>query len=93
VSELSGEGDPREWPLWWGWSLELTAHLLRRMIDRDFTEVQLRAMLEEAKSFRRDFQEGRWIVETIHHGKPWEIIVEPDESAQLLVIVTAYSVG
>ena len=31
-------------PDWWDWEVELTAHIEKRMEDRDFTEVDLRAM-------------------------------------------------
>jgi hypothetical protein len=31
------------WPEWWEWELELTAHLEKRMLDRDFNEIDLRA--------------------------------------------------
>jgi len=36
--------------------------------------------------------EGRWVVEVAHNAVPWEVIVEPDGSVQLLVVVTAYAV-
>jgi hypothetical protein len=32
-------------PVWWDWELELTPHGLKRMLDREFTEVDLRKML------------------------------------------------
>ena len=28
-----------EWPSWWEWDLGLSVHLMKRMVDRDFTEV------------------------------------------------------
>lgn len=43
-----------EWPEWWSWELEPTPHLLKRMEDRGFTEVDLRAMLQTARSFHDD---------------------------------------
>ncbi|GAC1545574.1 MAG: hypothetical protein NVS3B10_09630 [Polyangiales bacterium] len=80
-----------EWPDWWGWELELTPHLERRMEDRDFNEVELRAMLERAQSFRDDPSvEGRFIVTTTHRSRPWEVVVEPDREVLALVVVTAY---
>lgn len=82
----------REWPSWWDWELELSPHLLKRMIDRAFTEVDLRGMLERATGLREDIVDGRWLVETWHRGKPWAVIVEPDAELQLLVVVTAYPV-
>ena len=54
---------PREWPEWWGWDLELSPHLLKRMIDRRFTEVDLRKMLQVAQRYRRDVVEYRWVIE------------------------------
>ena len=60
------------------------------MQDRDFTELDLRAMLEVAAGYRRDVAPGRWIIETKRDRDRWEVIVEPDESLQLLVVVTAY---
>jgi hypothetical protein len=63
------------------------------MVDRDFTEVDLRTMLEEAVSFDSDVETGRWVVDCSHAGRPWHVIVEPDETPRLLVVVTAYPVG
>jgi len=80
------------WPAWWEWDLELTPHVLKRMVDREFTEVDLRQMLEDASSVRPDVQEARWVVTSRHGGRPWEIIVEPDESDHVLVVITAYPV-
>lgn len=60
------------------------------MVDRDFTEVDLRRMLEQGSRLREDVVEGRWIVETWHLGHPWEVIVEPDTEIQRLVVITAY---
>jgi hypothetical protein len=50
-------------------------------------------MLEAAIGYRPDAEPGRWIIETKHAGAAWEIIVEPDESLKVLVVVTAYKVG
>jgi hypothetical protein len=80
----------REWPSWWSWELDLSPHLLKRMVDRQFSEVDLRRMLEYATRLRGDVVEGRWIVETWHEKDPWEVIVEPDFDARTLVVVTAY---
>jgi len=80
----------RRWPGWWEWELELIPHLLKRMEDRRFSEVDLRAMLQRATSFRRDVVKGRWVVVTRHRRRPWEVIVEPDPGARVLVVVTAY---
>ena len=66
---------------------------MKRMVDRDFTEVDLRRMLEHATRLRAGVVYGRWVVETWHARRPWEIIVEPDEEMQLLVVITAYPVS
>jgi hypothetical protein len=79
-------------PEWWAWELELTPHVEKRMEDRAFTEVDLRLILERATGFRTDVAEGRFVVETRFRGRPWEVVVEPDEVEHLLVVVTAYPV-
>jgi hypothetical protein len=76
----------------WDWELGLSSHLLKRMVDRQFSEIDLRRMLERASDLRRDVVEGRWVVETRHQKHPWEVIVEPEPEAELLVVVTAYPV-
>ena len=81
-----------DWPQWWDWELELTSHLLKRMVDRGFSEVDLRSMMASAMSFRKDLQLGRWVVETMHASSAWEVVVEPDAADKLLVVITAYPV-
>ncbi|HYX23271.1 MAG TPA: hypothetical protein VFC23_03890 [Thermoanaerobaculia bacterium] len=44
--------------------------LLKRMVDRQFSEVDLRRMLEYATGLRDDVVEGRWTVETRHESTP-----------------------
>jgi hypothetical protein len=82
----------QELPEWWVWELELTSHLLKRMVDRSFSEVDLRIMMEAAGAFRPSEVEGRYIIETRHNAARWEIVVEPDTSDKVLVVVTAYEV-
>jgi len=86
-----GEAMPA-WPDWWGWELELTPHLEKRMEDRDFTEVELREMLERSRGFHEDVVADRFVIETRHRGREWEVIVEPDAEAALLVVITAYMI-
>ena len=62
------------------------------MLDRRFTDVDLRRMLEHAGGYRADVVEGRWVIDTRHNKKDWEVIVEPDDAQKLLVVVTAYPV-
>jgi hypothetical protein len=61
--------------------------------DRDFSEVDLRLMLQHARGHRADIVEGRFVIETEHKLARWEVIVEPDELDHLLVVVTAYPVS
>lgn len=84
--------EERAWPQWWGWELELTPHLLKRMEDREFNEVDLRAMLQAASTYRPDVVDGRWVIDARHKHRRWEIIVEPDEAEEFLVVVTAYPI-
>ena len=63
------------------------------MEDRDFNEVGLRVMMEQARAYRVDTIPRRWVIETNHRGENWEVIVEPDESERLLVIIKAYPTG
>lgn len=79
-----------EWPDWWSWELELSAHLLKRMVDRRFNETDLRKMLEEAGGYHLDIVPGRWVVEGRRAGIPWEVIVEPLADERVLLVITAY---
>jgi hypothetical protein len=82
------------WPDWWDWELDASnPHLAKRMIDRGFSETDLREMLDTATGFRPDGPAGRWIIETSHAGRTWEVVVEPNVREQRLVVVTAYPVG
>jgi hypothetical protein len=80
------------WPEWWEWDLELSSHLFRRMADRDFNEVDVRRMYGAATAVRPDIVPGRWIVSTRHRRAGWEVVVEPDPTMQVVVVVTAYLV-
>lgn len=77
-------------PHWWDWELELTPHVEKRMEQRGFSEVDLRTMLHGAAGWREDWVEGRFAIQARHERDPWEVIVEPDEEARVLVVVTAY---
>ena len=82
-----------EWPVWWSWELELSPHLVKRMTDRRFNESELRLMLEDALGYHGNDEPGRWVIETRHRGRSWEVIVEPVPQEEVLVVVTAYPVG
>ena len=81
-----------EWPEWWSWEIELSGHLLRRMMDRELSETDLRLMLEEAIGYHPNYEPGRYVIETRHEGIPWEVIVEPDPADRVVVVITAYRV-
>jgi hypothetical protein len=80
----------RRWPAWWDWELEFSAHLLKRMVDRSFSQLDLRAMMHRSRGYRPDAAEGRWVIITSHRGRPWEVVVEPDFDNLRLVVITAY---
>ena len=81
-----------EWPDWYSRELELSTHLLKRMVDRQFDEADLRLMLEDALGYHESHEAGRWVIEARQEGRPWEIIVEPIPDEEVLVVVTAYPV-
>jgi len=79
-----------EWPDWWHWELELSQHLLKRMVDRQFNEIDLREMLEDAERYHPDVEAGRWAIETRHSDRSWTMIVEPLQPETKLLVVTAF---
>jgi hypothetical protein len=81
-----------EWPLWWQWQLEFSPHLLKRMVDRSFTETDVRLMLEVASGHHADVVAGRYVIETRHEDQAWEVIVEPEDLDRVLIVITAYPV-
>ena len=62
------------------------------MDDRQFTEVDLRRMMEHATGLGADILAGRFVVDARHAGGSWEVIIEPDELRKLLVVITAYPI-
>lgn len=82
-----------QWPGLWSWELELTPHLLKRMVDRQFNEADLRLMLDKATGYHDNHEEGRFVIETKHEGHPWAVVVEPAPEETVLVVVTAYPVA
>jgi hypothetical protein len=63
------------------------------MLVRGLAEVELRSMMETASALEAARHRGRWLVRTRHAGKPWVVVVEPDEVARKLMVVTAYPIG
>ena len=81
------------WPEWWEWELEITPHLERRMLDRRFDELELRAMLQRATGYHPVEEAGRFAIVTMRRRRARRIIVEPDDAERVLVVITAYEVG
>jgi hypothetical protein len=79
-----------DWPDWWSWEIEITPHLMKRMVDRQFNEVDLRLMLDAATGFHENHEESRFVVETTYGGRCWVVIVEPSSDDEALIVVTAY---
>ena len=55
--------------------------------------ADVRAMLERATAFEPSVVEGRFMIRVARDSRPWIVIVEPDNDASLLVVVTAYEVS
>ena len=79
-------------PEWWEWELKLTPPVVKRMAQRGFTEIGLREILDSYQGIRPDIEPGRWLVETRHRQRDWEVIVEPDPQSRSLVVITSYPV-
>lgn len=62
------------------------------MLDRGFSETDLRLILEDARALRRSAEVGRWIASARQGRTRWEVVVELDDSLRLLIVVTAYRV-
>ena len=62
------------------------------MVDRGFSEVDLREMLECTTGLRSDTEPGRWVAEARLARRKWEVVIEPDQGSRRQVIVTAYPV-
>jgi hypothetical protein len=80
------------WPDWWSWKIEILPHVYDRMLDRDFSETDLRLMLEDVVNIQKNHEPGRWVVTTRFRNAQWRIIVEPDPEDRILIVVTVYPV-
>lgn len=70
--------------------MELSPNLFKRMADRRFSELDLRAMLDHPRGYRPDVIDGRWVIVAAYRKRTWEVVVEPDRESRRLVVVTAY---
>jgi hypothetical protein len=77
-------------PDWWHWELELSPHVLKRMVDRQFSEIDLRTMLQYATDYESNHEDGRFVIHSRLDGRAWSIIVEPVISDEVLIVITAY---
>ena len=69
--------------------MELTPHLLKRMIVRQFSEVDLRIIFADARQITPE-PEGRFQVAGELEFRTWEVVVEPDYTDQVLLVIWAY---
>ncbi|MBK9385296.1 MAG: hypothetical protein IPN34_10825 [Planctomycetes bacterium] len=60
------------------------------MIQRDCSETDLRQMIHDAESLVGDPEPGRWRCITKFRGRTWIVILEPDASQNLIVVITAF---
>ncbi len=79
-------------PQWWGWEIELTPHVQKRMVDRGFSETELRTMLQDATQWIEQ-SHGTWIVASKLDSEPWEIIIRPDKAERCIIVVTCYPIS
>ncbi len=83
----------REKPEWWTWELDCSLpHFRKRMLDRSFTEADVRAILEDPETIEPNHEPGRWAIRTRYHGSVWEVVVEPLYNEQVVLVITAYKV-
>lgn len=57
------------------------------MVDRDFTEIDLRSMLQATTRLRRDIERGRWVAITRLGADRWEVVLEPDQAEERVVVI------
>jgi hypothetical protein len=78
---------------WLCWDLDISPHAMRRMPIRGFSETDLRGMLEDPDHVEPDACPGRFVAHCRWHGQQWNIILEPDKDAGVIIVVTAFSPG
>jgi len=60
------------------------------MEERGFSELELRAMLTDARAITPSRRSGRWLISTNLGDHPWVVVVEPDPDHQITYVITAY---
>jgi len=61
------------------------------MPARGFSEVDIRSMIESPIEIVRDTCPGRYLARCLWHGRRWDVILEPDDVSNTVIIVTAYA--
>lgn len=80
-------------PEWWDWPFDCdNVHVRDRMASRRFSEIDLRDMLENALSLRPGEISSRFYIYARYNDAYWKIVVEPDELAGVVVVVTAFTI-
>ena len=80
----------RDAPHWWDWDFVVGDHVRDRMIVRNFNEVELLEMIEQATEWLPSQVVGRFVLRTRIQATMWEVVVEPDEVRRVVDVVTAY---
>lgn len=62
-------------PDWWEWNLAFTPHVESRMDEREFSELDLRAMIADATDLVSSRRPGRFLTSTRLQGRPWTIVL------------------
>ena len=62
-------------PYWWPWQKFLSAHVLRRMTDRDFDHDYLVALLSHVRSVKPSHVDGRFVATCVHFRQTWHIVL------------------
>jgi hypothetical protein len=60
------------------------------MRQRGFSETDVRHMLFSVQRVHPIDDLSRWMVDTALDRRPWRIILEPDHTQRVIVVVTAY---
>ncbi|HEX8339652.1 MAG TPA: hypothetical protein VF624_01960 [Tepidisphaeraceae bacterium] len=80
-------------PEWWDWPFDCdNVHLVDRMALRHFNEADLRDMIEHAVAWRPGEIATRFSIYARYDEVHWKMVVEPDPRAQVVAVVTAYTV-
>jgi hypothetical protein len=77
-------------PEWWNWPFLLTPHVEFRMEERGLDEIGLRSLLARPVSLQRERPGVRWRVTGREGGASWTVVLEPDTSARVVLVITVF---